>query len=83
MRWEKDTRKYTSGKVLYLGKWKVGGYDWNSTRSKGDERKWSATCALPGMKQSLGFFVNEQEAKETAEKAVTRWLIGSTSMVDG
>ena len=83
MRWEKDTGQHTCGKILYLGKWKVGGYHWDSTRSQGDEAKWRATCALPGMRQSLGHFSKEEKAMEVAELAVTRWLIGSTSMVDG
>lgn len=77
IRWEKRTGQYASGEALYLGRWNVGGYHWDSCRTKDDERTWRATCALPGMKDNLGSFVSEGEAKEVVEKAVKHWLSGA------
>ena len=74
MRWEKDTGQYTSGEILYLGKWKVGGFHFDSSRSKGDANKWHATCTLPGIKKSLGHFATEEEARARAERAIKYWL---------
>lgn len=79
MRWERNTGQYESGKTLYLGRWRVGGYHWNASRGQGDDTKWISTCALPGMNKRLGSFENEEKAAEKAELAVTHWLIGSTS----
>jgi len=79
MRWEKDIGQYTSGEILYLGKWKVGGFYFDSTRSQGHLKKWRATCTLPGIKNSLGHFATEAEAKDKAEFAVKHWLDGLPS----
>jgi hypothetical protein len=67
--------------ILYLGKWRVGGFHYDSCRSREDPKKWEATCKLPGLKQSQGHFAEEKEAREAAEKAVKHWLSGLPSNV--
>ena len=74
MEWKNDTRPYSSGENLYLGKWLVGGYHFDSARSRDDPNKYVATCRLPGIKDSLGYFKTGDEAKVKAEFAVTLWL---------
>ena len=76
MRWERDTSKYACGEILFLGKWQVGGFHYDSSRSKDDEKKWKATSRLPGIKENLGHFVKDEQAREAAEKAVKHWLAG-------
>jgi hypothetical protein len=66
MRWDNS--------ALMLGKWKVGGTNWDSCLAAGTEEKYRAWVLLPGMKESLGHFKTEAEAKERVEKAVSRWL---------
>ena len=74
MEWKTDTRQYTSGSNLYLGKWAVGGSHYDSSRSREDPKKNRATCRLPGIKLELGCFETDAEARLTVEQAVNYWL---------
>jgi hypothetical protein len=74
MKWEQDTRQYSSGKILLLGKWKVGTVYYDSCRSKDDPKKYEATCYLPGIKNSLGHYDEEDKAKVIVEEAVNHWI---------
>lgn len=77
MKWEKDTREYTAGSILLLGKWNVGSAYYNSCRTKDDPLKYAATCSLPGIKKVLDYYATEQEAKDRVEVAVKYWIIKS------
>ena len=79
MRWERDTGRYASGEILHLGKWKVGGFHFDSSRSKDEPNKWCATCSLPGIKRCLGHFAKEEESRAKVEEAVKHWLSGLPS----
>ena len=74
MEWKTDTRQYSNGELLYLGKWLVGGYHYDSSRGRDEPNKYLATCRLPGIKDSLGYFKTSDAAKIKAEFAVTMWL---------
>lgn len=74
MEWKINTAQYTCGELLYLGPWNVGGIHYDSARSKSDKEKYAATCNLPGIKNMLGHFKTNEEAKEKAENAVRHWL---------
>jgi hypothetical protein len=74
MKWEQDTRPYSSGVILFLGKWKVGGAYYNSCRSKDDPNKYEAKCYLPGIKDTLDYYTTEDEAKKRVEEAVKHWI---------
>jgi hypothetical protein len=74
MKWEQDTRQYSSGKVLLLGKWKVGGAYYDSCHSKDDPNKYEAKCYLPGIKNSLDYYPSEGEAMDRVEAAVRYWI---------
>ena len=82
MIWKKDTRRFASGEILYLGRWAVGTAEYDGCRSKSDPCKWKATCALPGMKAYLGHFDTDTGAKEATEIAVRHWLDGLSSNVE-
>jgi len=74
VRWIKDTAKYASGEILFLGKWGVGGYQWDSCRSKGDPNVYVGTCKLPGVRAMVGKFITVDEAKVKVENVVRFWL---------
>ncbi len=74
MEWKNDSGKYSCGKNLFLGPWKVGGVHYDSCKNRNDPAKYAATCTLPGIKNLLGHFETEEKAIETAENAVKHWL---------
>jgi hypothetical protein len=74
MKWVQDTRQYSSGKILLLGKWKVGSAYYDSFRSKDDPFKYEAQCYLPGIKDSLGYYDEENKAQTRVEEAVNYWI---------
>lgn len=69
--------RYSQGRDAFLGKWRVGWFGYDGTHSRGDPKKYKATCALPGMKDHLGNFETEEEAKAQLIKAVDVWLKGA------
>lgn len=72
--WKRDTREYSSGEILYLGRWNVGSAFYDGGKSKDDPKKQIATCSLPGIKRNLGSFEKEKEAKDRVENAVKHWI---------
>jgi hypothetical protein len=71
--WRDDIGQWASGKVCYVGKWKVGKVAYTS-RSKGDTEHDGAFMYLPGLKECLGYFANQEEAKRRVEQAAAYWL---------
>lgn len=74
MKWENDTRKYSAGKILILGKWNVGGAHYDNCVSRDDNLKYCASCNLPGIKRILGHYATEEEAQKRTEEAVNHWI---------
>lgn len=74
MKWEQDARKYSAGKILLLGKWKVGSIYYDSCRPKDDPLKYCASCNLPGIKTILDYYATQEEAMTRVETAITYWI---------
>lgn len=73
-KWLIRSGTYTSWSILKLGKWSVGSVMYDSCTSQGDPKKYKASCSLPGIKPTLGHFVDEESAKAAVEQAVDYWL---------
>lgn len=59
---------------LYAGKWHIGGFYYSGLVSKGDPKKYKVYCSLPGLKEVIGHYETEEEAKQNLEQAVTFWF---------
>jgi len=77
-RWEPDVGMWASGNVCYAGKWPVGKVAYAS-RSKGDTEHQGAYMKLPGLKECLGFFATEDEARKRVEQAARYWFDKTTN----
>lgn len=75
--WRPDCREYANGEWLFLGKWPVGGINYDSLVSRERKDKYRATCQLPGICSNLGLHATPAMAKERVEAAVTSWLVNS------
>ena len=71
--WKPDTGPWACGHVCYAGKWPVGKVAWTS-RSKGDTKHQGAFMKLPGLKECLGYFATEDEARARVEQAAIYWI---------
>jgi hypothetical protein len=69
---DEGNRIGASGCHAYLGKWRVGWVGWS--RINRDDPPYKATCRLPGIKDTLGRFDTEEEARAKLVKAVEHWL---------
>jgi hypothetical protein len=72
--WKSINREYITGFNLFLGKYAVGSVYFDGTVARGSENRYATTCSLPGIKNNLGHFKTEEEAKERVEYAVNYWL---------
>ena len=73
--WCKKKAQYSNGYFARLGKWHVGGYDWDSCRPKGDNTPpWAVSCALPGIKSRLSSHHDQTEAREELRRIIEHWL---------
>jgi hypothetical protein len=71
--WKPDTGPWASGHVCYAGKWPVGKVAWTS-RGKGDTEHQGAFMKLPGLKECIGYFATEDEARARVERAARYWI---------
>lgn len=71
--WKPDVGAWASGNVCYAGKWPVGKVAYTS-RSKGDTEHQGAFMRLPGLKECLGYFATEEEARARVEQAARYWF---------
>lgn len=74
LEWKQAEGKYETGKNCYLGKWHVGSAFYDGSTSRGNPNKYRATCTLPGIKNTLGHFLTEEEAKQIVIKVVGYWI---------
>lgn len=72
--------RYSQGNDAFLGKWRVGWVGWDSMLSRDDPNKYKATCNLSGIREVLGYFETEEEAKARLLKAVEAWVSGAGLM---
>lgn len=71
--WTTQTGKYSNGEDCKLGEWVVGSVSWNGVDRNPDLR-YVAYCKLPGIKDVIGKFPTEQEAKSKLEATIAYWL---------
>ena len=74
MEWERMPSRYSQGEQLRLGKYKVGEFFYNSSRSRDDPKCYRVTCDLPGIIKVLGNYETTDEARARLEKVVTHWI---------
>ena len=74
IRWEPNPDRYSTGDTAKVGKWRVGMVFMDSLRPVGSPLEWAALSTLPGLKQRLGDYRTEEEAKTRVETAVTHWF---------
>ncbi len=59
---------------LYIGKVKVASVFYSAFVSRGETKRYQATCFLPAIKSDLGKHESIEEAKKIAERAVKRFF---------
>jgi len=75
--WIQATGRFETGSVARLGRWRVGCTGYNSAQARGTTTMWSARCMMPGLKDNLGHYATEDEAKNIIEAAVRHWIKGA------
>ena len=75
--WKINNAIYSIGKLCYLGKWHVGGFNWDSSSSRENGKKYKPACVLPGIKSSFDNVATEEEAIAKVESVVDYWLKNS------
>lgn len=77
-RWKKKTGQYQQGESLYINKIRVGGWGWNSARSRleaDDSTRWIGYVDLPSSKEQRVYGANTDEVKAKIEQTVIAWFI--------
>ena len=72
--WKKATGLYECGENAFCGRWNIGWAGYDGCCSKGDTLKYTSICRLPGIKDRLGRFETNDEAKIALEKAINHWF---------
>jgi hypothetical protein len=73
--WKKINVKYTSNyEIGYLGIFKIFEMHWDGMTNRDQENKISLQCMLPGIKNKIGHFKNNEIAKEKANQILLYWL---------
>ncbi len=73
--WKAKTGQYQSGETLYLNRIRIGGYEWNSTRGKGDTESgdYSGALYLPSLKNA-GVTGSLEDIKPKLERIACGWF---------
>lgn len=71
--WKTSTSRFSSGKVAYVGKIKIGSYHYNGI-DRDESLRQVAMTILPGLEPDLGKFPTEQLAMEKVEAAFKKWI---------
>ena len=71
MDWVKNERQNLRCK---LGRFTVGGVNFDTLVSMDEKAKYLAWCKLPGIKENLGHFEKQEDARAEVEFAVGVWL---------
>lgn len=67
--WKRQTVQYSNGWNAFCGKFRIASTSW-----RGDDLPYAAYCQLPGIKNQLGYFKTEEEARERVQTAVNHWI---------
>lgn len=70
--WSKDTRQFHTGLIGGIGRVKIIFSVWWGT-TKDTDGPWRLGCDLPGVKNSLGSFMTEEDAMARAEVVWSNW----------
>ena len=73
IKWEKNIKQYSSGEDGFLGKYKIFSIWWDGGNPP-EGKHYALSCFLPGIKDHLGHFKNEVEAKLKADYVLQVWL---------
>jgi hypothetical protein len=74
IKWVKDAGRYTVGQVAMVGRIGIGGIFWDATGPKGDRSTvWVASARLPQLRDRLGGYPTEDEARAHVESAWAGW----------
>ena len=76
-KWSPKTQPYATGEDLYLGKWRVGSYYYDSMKGQNEKDKYSVDMMLPGIRNHQGSFAKIADAKAMAEKVVKYWFVNA------
>jgi len=76
--WVENKEKYQTGESVYLNRICVGGYEWNSTRSKTDANRdgsndWRGYITLPQISRGI-YGENQAAVKAEVERIVKGWF---------
>jgi len=82
MKWERSTEKFSNGYIGMLGKWPVFRVMWDGCSPRDKNTPHLLTCLLPGIKDRLGHFETDVEAKEKAERVLKYWLNEAGAKLD-
>jgi len=81
--WKEKIAKYASGESVYLGRWKVGDYYWDSCQYKdGEDLPYGISMMLPGLKTRLKNQKTPELAKASIESAIKMWLEEAEKEID-
>ena len=76
--WKENRGLFQSGESLYLNAIRVGSYDWNGSRSKGNEEtkddNYVGDIFLPSLKVKRVVGIDRDTVKDKIEKAITSWF---------
>ena len=82
LEWRQDER---GGWRLYAGRWLVGSVYYGAGTQRSESLVWIAACRLPGIKETLGRFIDTTTAKAKVERGVELWFsqLGSLPRAEG
>ncbi len=80
-KWKRKTGQFQSGESLYINRIRVAGFEWNSSRSKGDTEApdWVGHIELPSLNNNRMYGHGEAEVKSKIEQVVTAWFKEATN----
>ena len=72
--WKIKTEKYVNPHIGYIGEWKCFEYFYDSFIRKDSNLIYKLKCFLPGIKDDLGNYETEKQAKEKAQSVCDYWF---------
>ena len=75
-KWKVKTGQFQSGESLYLNRIRLGGYEWNSLRSRDDPDapNYTGSLTLPSLKDNTVFGNTTDEIKFKLENKTNDWF---------